>query len=289
MQFQQLVLSVSQQSPLIAVVHTLREDSDFAIKSQLRKLLTKEDVQNRDRMAVEPITRLCSPAVLKVLSSTKIVIHTLIPDKFRPIDSNKAGLYPHPIFICLGPNGKFFFVDYCPLKKETKLCLADLHNPVRVSVVKSGLSDAKSMLYLDGKGVALVVEQGKKTVTVVEVDGKITLKPSNLKTNKSLQDALQCRGLSPQGTTPELRGRLETSLAQLREDYEKSGKVSTAVNMDKKVTADSICLASDDMNSDSCLYLVELTLDGVGITGAVKEFSRYPSDCKSVYAMFISN
>ena len=60
------------------------------------------------------------------------------------------------------------------------------------------------------------------------------------------------------------------------------------------MTADSICLASDDMiavasNSESCLYLVELTLDGVGITGAVKEFSRYPSDCKSVYAMFISN
>ena len=72
----------------LAVVHTLREDSDFAIKSQLWKLLTKEDVQNKDRMAVEPITRLCSPAVLKVLSSTKSVVHTLIPDKFRPIDSN---------------------------------------------------------------------------------------------------------------------------------------------------------------------------------------------------------
>lgn len=277
----------------LAVVHTLREDSDFAIKSQLRKLLTKEEVQNKDRMAVEPITRLCSP-VLKVLSSTKSVVHTLIPDKFRPIDSNKDGLYPHPIFICLGPNGKFFFMDYSPLKKETKLCLADLHNPVRVSVVKSGLSDAKSMLYLNGKGVALVVEQGKKTVTVVEEERKITLKPSNLKTKKSLQDALQCRGLPHQGIIPELRERRQTSLAQLREDYEKSGKVSTAVNMDKKVTADSICPVSDDMiamasNSDSCLYLVELTLDGVGITGAVKEFSRYPSDCKSVYAMFISS
>ena len=199
----------------LAVVHTLREDSDFAIKSQLRKLLTKEDVQNKDRMAVESITRLCSPAVLKVLSSTKSVVHTLIPDKFRPIDSNKAGLYPHPIFICLGPNGKFFFIDYSPLKKETKVCLADLHNPVCGSVVKSGLSNAKSMLYLNGKGVALVVEQGKKTVTVVEVEGKITLKPSNLKTKKSLQDALQCRGLSPQGTIPELRGRLETSLLLL--------------------------------------------------------------------------
>ena len=185
-------------------------------------------------------------------------------------------------------------MDYSPLKKETKLCLADLPNPVRVSVVKSGLSDAMSMLYLNAKGVALVLEQGKKTVTVVEVEGKITLKPSNLKTKKSLLDALQCRGLSSQGTIPELRGRLETSLAQLREYYEKSGKVFTAVNMDKKVTADSIVRASDDMiavvsHSDSCLYFVELTLDRMGITGAVREFSRYPSDCKSVYAMFISN
>ena len=180
------------------------------------------------------------------------------------------------------------------IKEGTKLCLVDLHNPVRVSVVKSGLSDAKSMLYLNGKGVALMVEQGKKTDTVVEVERKITLKPSNLKTKKSLQDALQCRGLPHQGTIPELRERLQTSLAQLREDYEKAGKVSNAVNMDKKVTADSICLVSDDMitmasNIDSCLYLVELTLDVVGITGAVKEFSRYPSDCKSVYAIFISN
>ena len=128
-----------------------------------------------------------------------------------------------------------------------------------------------------------MVEQGKKTVTVVEVERKITLKPSNLKTKKLLQDALQCRGLPHQGTIPELRERLQTSLAQLREDYEKSGKVSTAVNMDK-VTADSMA-----SNSDSCLYLVELTLDSVGITGAVKEFSRYPSNCKSVYVMFISN
>ena len=73
----------------LAVVHTLREDNDFAIQSHLRKLLTKEDVKNKDRMAVAPMTRLRSPAVLKVLSSTKSV--------------RKAGLYPHPIFICLDP------------------------------------------------------------------------------------------------------------------------------------------------------------------------------------------
>jgi len=97
------------------------------------------------------------------------------------------------------------------------------------------------------------------------------------------------RGLSNQGTIPEHRELLQTSLAQLRKDYGKSGKVSIAVNKDKKVTSDSICLVreSDDMivmasNCDSCLYLVELGLDSAGITGAVKEFSRYPSDCHFV-------
>ena len=42
-----------------------------SIKSQLRKLLAKEDVQNKDRMAIEPIIRLTSPDVLKMLSQTK--------------------------------------------------------------------------------------------------------------------------------------------------------------------------------------------------------------------------
>ena len=89
----------------LTVIHSLREDSNLSIKSQLRKLLAKEDVQNKDRMTVEPVSRLTSPDVLKVLSETKQkVVHTLIPDKFRPIDSNKVGLYPHPISICLGPN-----------------------------------------------------------------------------------------------------------------------------------------------------------------------------------------
>ena len=233
----------------LAVIHTLQEDSDPTIKSQLRKLkLLTKDVQNKDSMAVEPIIRLCSPNVLEVLSSVKNgVVHTLIPDKFRPIDSNKVGLYPHPIFICLGPKSKFFFMDYSPLKKETKLCLADLHNPVRVSVVKSGLSEAKNMVYLNSKSIALVVEQGKNAVTVIEVEKKVALKPSTLKTNKSLQDALHSRGLPHDGTIPALRERLQTSLAQLRKEYEKSGKVITAVNMDKRVIADSICKFVSDL------------------------------------------
>ena len=47
-----------------------------SIKSQLRKLLAKEDVQNKDRMAIEPIIRLTSPDVLKVLWETKQKVDT---------------------------------------------------------------------------------------------------------------------------------------------------------------------------------------------------------------------
>ena len=58
--------------------------------------------------------------------------------------------------------------------------------------------------------------------------------------------------------------------------------------MDKEVTADRICAASDDivtMASDNTyrLYLVELTLDDVGVTGGVKEFSPYSDDCQNVH------
>lgn len=52
-----------------AVIHTLREGSNLSIKSQLRKLLAKEDVQNKDRMAVEPIIRLTRPDALKALKN----------------------------------------------------------------------------------------------------------------------------------------------------------------------------------------------------------------------------
>ena len=86
-------------------------------------------------------------------------LHTIIPDKFRPFDTNKAGLYPHPVPICVGPMGKFLFLDYSPIiKKESRLCLADFHNPVRVTVVRSGLKNAKSLTHLQGKGITLLLE-----------------------------------------------------------------------------------------------------------------------------------
>lgn len=37
------------------------------------------------------------------------------------------------------------------------------------------------------------------------------------------------------------------------------------------------------------MYLVELTLDGVGITGVVNDFSKYPANYKTIIDMYVSN
>ena len=73
------------------------------------------------------------------------------------------------------------FLDYSPIKKESRLCLADFHNPVRVTVVRSGLKNAKSFKYLQGKGITLVLEGELNLLTVVEIERKVGLIPSKLK------------------------------------------------------------------------------------------------------------
>jgi hypothetical protein len=263
----------------LSVIHTLRDDSDPVIRSSLRKFLTKEDVQNKDCMAVEPILRLTSPDVLKVLSSLK----SLIPDKFRPTDSNKVGMYPHPISVCLGPNGKFFFLDYSPLKREARLCMSCKCG--KIKIVRS-----QEYGYLKSKGIALVVEREKKAITVVEIEQEVALKPSTLKTKKSLQDAARSKQLSDEGTIAELRKRLQKYLTRLRNEYSAAGKSSTLLNTDENVIPDRICIASDDIvvvasNTESHLYFIELSLDGVGVTGVVTDLSKYPANCSRVLDM----
>ena len=95
----------------LSVIQTLRDDSNPAVRKKLRKLLKAEDVQNKDRMAVDPIIRLSSPEVLDTLKDVSNVVHQLVPEKYRFSESNKAGMFPHPIAITYGQEGKFYFLD----------------------------------------------------------------------------------------------------------------------------------------------------------------------------------
>jgi hypothetical protein len=112
---------------------------------------------------------------------------------------------------------------------------------------------------------------------------------SLLKTKSSLQDALQERQLSSEGTIPELKKRLQSHIEQLRKQYNDSGKPIIAVVFDKDIKVDVICTASQDMiamvpNGTHQLHMMQVQLDGVGVRGTVMDIA-----CKMVNDMCVSS
>ena len=83
----------------LSIMQTLRDDRNPAVRKKLRKLLKAEDMQSKDRMAVEPIIRLSNPEVPDSLKEVNKVVHQLIPEKYSVSENNQAGMFPHPIAI----------------------------------------------------------------------------------------------------------------------------------------------------------------------------------------------
>ena len=96
----------------LVLIRTLRDSTDSDVRKLLRKMLTLECVQNKDRMAVEPIVRLTRPEVIEALSKVSLVVHTLVPEKYRFWTSNQQGVCCHPVAICPGPLGSILTLDY---------------------------------------------------------------------------------------------------------------------------------------------------------------------------------
>ena len=63
-------------------------------------------------MAVEPIVRLTRPEVIEVLSKVSLVVHTLVPEKYRFWTSNQQEVCCHPVAICPGPPDSILVLDY---------------------------------------------------------------------------------------------------------------------------------------------------------------------------------
>ena len=62
-------------------------------------------------------------------------------------EDNRVSLYQHPVAVFGGGIGKMFTIDYQPMKKTLSLLLSQLHSPVRVSMMKDGLSDVRNLVY----------------------------------------------------------------------------------------------------------------------------------------------
>ena len=66
-------------------------------------------------------------------------------EKFQETKGNKVGHHTHPVAVVGGGIGKLLVIDYQPMRKKHRPCYyysLQFYNPLRVALMKEGLSDA---------------------------------------------------------------------------------------------------------------------------------------------------
>ena len=63
------------------------------------------------------------------------MVHLVVPDSYKICDTNKVGLYPHPVAVCVEENEKLLDLDYAPTKNSSRLLEVKLHVPAEVKIL----------------------------------------------------------------------------------------------------------------------------------------------------------
>ena len=92
-------------------------------------------MRNKDRMAVDPVLDLTAEAFIKELKDMNLVVHSLVPERFKFTEDNKVDAYPHSVDVISAGNGVLFMLDFALTSKQSRLIELQLHNPVRTEVV----------------------------------------------------------------------------------------------------------------------------------------------------------
>ena len=239
------------------------------------KMLTLECVRNKDRMAVEPIVRLTRPEVIEVLSKVSLVVHTLVPEKYRFWTSNQQGVCCHPVAICPGPLGSILTLDYDFNTSCSRLLKIRLHQPADVAEVQNGLKDSRDLCF--SRGVAYIAERGNACIRFEDLHRKVRLNPNSLRSRADLERTLSDYNLSIDGTVPTLRKRLSQHLMQLEARVTKN-MLQTNVPLSKPT---AVCVARDDLllcadDGHRVVYQIQLERNGVTINGKLRKLIAYP-------------
>ena len=121
--------------------------------------------------------RLTRTLVLEVLRGISLVVHTIVPEKYRVWKTNQSGVCKRPIAVESGPQGKVLVFDYDFQSRET--CLVELRlQPVDISVRKETFKDAKELCFTNG--IVSVSELGSGAIRIIDLEGKVCLKPEGL-------------------------------------------------------------------------------------------------------------
>lgn len=262
--FANWMLLLDGERACLSVLHCLRDED-----ATLKKPLTRDPVLNKDRMDVDCILHLTKDAVLEELKKFDRVVHPILPDRYKITDSNRSGLYPHPIAISMGDHGKLLVLDYKPMCQRTRLLEVQLHSPADVKIIKE-LEDARHAVYL--KGIAYVsVSSG---IYVIPVSGQIT--PANKLSKPNLQKILQDWKVSTKGTVIQVRKRLNDHIKARLAEHQQARIDTNKVILSQNIQPSCICSMTDSIlicssDVEKRFYTIELESDGATMQGSVEE------------------
>lgn len=101
----------------LSMLHTIRN-----AEPHLKKILPRDSVLNKDRVDVDCILRLSKESVLSHLGNIDHKVHSIVPDSYKISETDKIGMCPHPIAVCVGEHDKILILDYSPVQKSSKSC-----------------------------------------------------------------------------------------------------------------------------------------------------------------------
>lgn len=182
-------------------------------------------------MAVDPILDLTADSFTHAVRKVELVVHTLVPERFKFTEDNKVGAYPHPVAITNAGGGILFMLDFAPLNNQSKLVKLKLHNPVRATVVREKLSSAKSLCSSNGF-VFVCTADG---IVVVEHTNKAALHIQSLRKAELIAE-LTKRGIEAAGSVNELKGKLRAELEKVKAKYSSEQKRVVILQLNKDIS-----------------------------------------------------
>ena len=167
---------------------------------------------------------------------------------------------------------------------------ADLHNPVRLEVVKSELPDVRGVCYPKDFRAALLCQR-EKGLFVVDLEDKIVLRPARLRDRASVVDELTKRNLSCEGTVKVLQERLAHYLQIERQSLQSDGQL---LKLDTDIKPSSICKLTDRIIACTSattreVFTTTISSNGHFLYGTVKLLLPYPEECMRVQSMCLGS
>ena len=134
-------------------------------------------------------------------------------------------------------------------------------------MLEGTFTDARDFCF--STGVVSVAERAFSSILLIDIEGKVTIKPGSLKSRTELLSQLTRFSLALNGTVPVLRKQLAVHLQTLAAEIGNSKFVQVHPPLEKPT---SICAAGEDLllctdNTQRGVFQVRLHYNGVGISG----------------------